>query len=238
MKKITTVLFDLDGTLIRMDQDEFVRLYFESLISRLTGMGYDPDVMRDALYRAVGATLANDGTRSNEDRFWQVFSATSGVGAGELSEVLGDYYKNEFSAVIAATCGRQERSREVLGRVRDGGRTAVLATNPLFPICATHMRMALGGLDPSDFAYITAYENSSYCKPDPRYFEELLCRLGLTPDECVMVGNDTRDDMSAATLGIPVFFLTDCLINTSGVDLSEHPHGSFDELIAFIDSLD
>ena len=32
MKKVTTVLFDLDGTLIRMDQDEFIRLYFVSIL--------------------------------------------------------------------------------------------------------------------------------------------------------------------------------------------------------------
>ena len=31
MKKIDTVLFDLDGSLLPMDQDAFVRLYMEAL---------------------------------------------------------------------------------------------------------------------------------------------------------------------------------------------------------------
>lgn len=33
------------------------------------------------------------------------------------------------------------------------------------------------------------------------------------PKNVLMVGNDVRDDMSAADVGMKVFLLTDCLIN-------------------------
>jgi FMN phosphatase YigB (HAD superfamily) len=89
-------------------------------------------------------------------------------------------------------------------------------------------------MSPSDFEYITAYENSSYCKPNPDYFTELLSNLGISADECVMIGNDTRDDFAAHALGIPVFVLTEGLINNTGVDLSLYPHGKFDDLIDYI----
>lgn len=49
-----------------------------------------------------------------------------------------------------------------------------------------------------------------------------------------MVGNDVSDDMVARDLGMQVFLLTDCLINKNEVDISQFPHGSFEELMAFI----
>jgi FMN phosphatase YigB (HAD superfamily) len=92
-------------------------------------------------------------------------------------------------------------------------------------------------MSPDDFEYVTAYENSSYCKPSPGYFTELLDKLGIDPCECVMVGNDTKDDFAAHALGIPVFILTDGLINQGGVNLDAYPHGGFDDLISYIRSI-
>ena len=92
----------------------------------------------------------------------------------------------------------------------------MLATNPFFPAIATHKRVRWAGLEPEEFAFITTYENSSYCKPNLEYFRQLLDALGLQPEECVMVGNDALEDTAAAQLGIPVFLLTDCLLNKKG----------------------
>jgi len=237
MKRITTVLFDLDGTLIRMDQDEFIRLYFVSILDKLGGLGFDTAIMKDALEGAVIATLRNDGKLSNEDRFWQVFDEISDGLSSSVRAEIESYYATEFGSVIEATCEACPRTKEVLGLVNEKGLRPILATNPLFPMIATHGRIRLGGMSPEDFEYITAYENSSYCKPNPAYFTELLTKLGISPEECVMIGNDTRDDFSALALGIPVFVLTDGLINRDDIDLDLHPHGSFDELISYIKSL-
>ena len=38
----TTILFDLDGTLLPMDQDEFVKAYFSKLAKKLAPLGYEP----------------------------------------------------------------------------------------------------------------------------------------------------------------------------------------------------
>lgn len=37
-----TILFDLDGTLLPMDQDVFVRDYFGHLAKKVAPFGYDP----------------------------------------------------------------------------------------------------------------------------------------------------------------------------------------------------
>ena len=110
----------------------------------------------------------------------------------------------------------------------------VLATNPVFPSVATYARIAWAGLENEDFELITTYENIGYCKPNPDYYTEIAKRIGVDPSECLMVGNDTSDDLSAAKAGMDVFILTDCLINKGSVDLEGVPHGDFDALFEYI----
>ena len=237
MKKITTILFDLDGTLIGMDQDEFIRLYFATLLDKLAELGYDKKTMLGVLETCIVNTKYNDGRCTNEERFWQTFNELTDGPNEELGAALIEFYSKDFHSVLAGSCTPYPRANDILDCARRNGFRIILATNPLFPAVATHTRIRLGGMDPSDFEYITAYENSSYCKPNPDYFRELLEKLGIAPDECVMIGNDTRDDFSAHALGIPVFVNTDGLINRDNVDLSLHPHGGADELISYIESL-
>ena len=71
----------------------------------------------------------------------------------------------------------------------------------------------------------------------PAYYLEITQKLGVQPNECVMIGNDVGEDMIAETLGMKVFLLTDCLINKHGADISAYPHGSFEELSAFLETL-
>ena len=236
MKK-TTVLFDLDGTLIGMDQDEFIRLYFEVMLDKLRHIGYDAETTLEKLENSIRATKRNDGTVTNEVRFWQALDGELGGVPDDLREAVLSFYSDDFSLVLKGSCTAYPRANEVLECAKCKGLRLILATNPLFPAVATYARIRLGGMLPENFEYITAYENSSYCKPNPDYFTELLAKLGVSPEECVMIGNDTRDDFSAHALGIPVFVNTEGLINRDNVDLSLYPHGGFDELISYIESL-
>ena len=40
--KIKAVLFDLDGTLLPMEQGDFMKAYFGGLAKRLASIGYNP----------------------------------------------------------------------------------------------------------------------------------------------------------------------------------------------------
>ena len=231
--KITTVLFDLDGTLLPMDQDVFVKAYFGGLCRVLAPQGHNPyDVVR-AIWSGTAAMVRNDGACKNEARFWQVFNEMLG---GCDDGTFEDFYNTKFDDV-SKSCGYTARAREVIDLVKSRGLTPVLATNPIFPPIATQKRIRWAGLDESDFAYVTNYSNSTYCKPNPKYYAEILEKLGICAEECVMVGNDTTEDTAASALGIPVFILTDCIINKNDFDLSGIAHGGFDELCEFINSL-
>ena len=234
--KITTVLFDLDGTLLPMDQDVFIKSYFGELAKKLVPHGYDKDALLGAIWAGTKAMITNTGEKINEDAFWDRFVEAYGSESGKNLTLFDDFYANDFCHV-KNSCGYTPKSRELINLLKSKGLRLVLATNPLCPSTATEQRMGWVGLSPSDFELFTTYENSHYCKPNPEYYREIFNKLGVKAEECLMVGNDALEDMIAETLGCKVFLLTDCLINKENKDISIYPNGSFKELVEFIDTL-
>jgi len=233
---ITTILFDLDGTLLPMDQDKFVKSYIGRMAKKLAPYGYDPELLTAGLWKGTGAMVKNTGEKTNEEVFWSVFNAILGKDCQEDEPLFMDYYRNEFQ-LVAQDCGFDPRASQAIAEIKANGYYVVLATNPLFPAIATHSRARWAGLEPADFDLITTYENSRHCKPNPDYYRDILATLNLKPENCVMVGNDVQEDMVAQTLGMKTFLLTDCLINRTGEDIDRYPHGSFGELMDFIRGL-
>ena len=91
------------------------------------------------------------------------------------------------------------------------GKKIYLATNPIFPRCATLNRIRWAGLSAEDFEEITTYETCRYSKPNVGYYQEILDRQGLKAEECLMIGNDKREDLAAGKLGIRTYLVTECL---------------------------
>ncbi len=231
--KITTVLFDLDGTLLPMDQDDFVNRYFKNLATFMAPHGYDPEMLVKGVWAGTLAMMHNNGNATNETVFWQAFAALNKQDARDDEPIFAQFYENEFDKARSA-CGFTPRAGEIVSRLKAAGKRIALATNPIFPAVATDKRIKWAGLDKNSFELVTTYENSRHCKPDPAYFRDLLASLGVTAEECLMVGNDATEDMVAKTLGMKVFLLTDCLINKENKDITVYPHGDFDALCAFL----
>ena len=97
--------------------------------------------------------------------------------------------------------------------------------------------MKWAGLYPEDFEIYTTYENSRFCKPNLKYYEWLLSEIGVSAEECLMVGNDVGDDMVAESLGMKVFLLTDCLINKTDRAVCEFKNGNFEDLKNYIEEI-
>ena len=232
---IKYVFFDLDGTVLPMDQDRFIKLYFGALAKKLAPLGYSAEQVVAAIWKGTKAMLANDGACINEELFWKTFRGLLGDDVDLAIPLIDEFYKNEFFAAREA-CGCDPTMREVLDLLRKRGIILVLATNPVFPAVASETRMQWGGARPDDFAYITTYSNSRFCKPNPNYYRDIIDRLGAEAEECLMVGNDVCDDMPASEVGCRVFLLTDCLLNPKGEDISAYPHGSCRELLEFLKS--
>lgn len=230
---INAILFDLDGTLLPMDQDLFLKYYFGTLAQKLVPLGYNKDTLVNNIWAGTKSMVMNNGSKANEEAFWDTFCALTGKDCRKDEPVFDSFYRNEFIAAKKA-CQPTPAAEEVIDFIKESGRRLILATNPIFPAVATENRVNWAGLSTEDFELITTYENSSYCKPNPKYYTEILEKTGLTPEECLMVGNNAEEDMIAETLGMKVFLLTDCLINEKNADISKYPQGGFEELKKYL----
>lgn len=234
---IKAILFDLDGTLLPMDQNVFLKSYFKGLVTKCANN--DParaKRLTDAIWAGTGAMLHNTGERTNEQIFWNTFDELTGDEFSECGVLFEDFYLNEFQKV-QEVCGFNAKAKETIELAKALNYRTVLATNPMFPRIATESRVRWAGLDPSDFELITTFENSRHGKPQHEYYRDIANAISLPCDECLMVGNDVDDDLAAEALGMKVFLLTDCLINLKSKDITKYPSGDFDALMSFIKQL-
>lgn len=232
MDNINTFLFDLDGTLLPMDNDTFTKAYFTALVRRISPLGFEKKRLIDSVWGGIEAMVRNDGSRLNEAAFWTHFADVWGKEALQYLPDFDDFYQNDFLCTKSAT-QPTPLSGKCIAELKQKGYTLVLATNPIFPKSATAARMAWAGLRAEDFALVTTYENSSYCKPNPEYYADILRRIGKKAEECVMVGNDVQEDMCAKALGIQTILVPDCLIDRTNGSLSDYNCKSLAQLYDF-----
>ena len=230
---IKAVLFDLDGTLLPMDQDEFTKGYFKLLAQKLVPYGYDTEELVNAVWKGTAEMVRNDGSESNETVFWRTFSNILGERILRDRAVIEEFYQNEFEGA-KTFCGYNEDAVSAVKEVKEMGLRAALASNPVFPMTAMKARVRWAGLEPNEFEIITAYENIGVSKPNPAYYSGIAALLGVAPEDCLMVGNDVEEDMVAQECSMSVFLLTDNLINKKDSDITLYTKGGFPSLIDYM----
>jgi len=204
------ILFDLDGTLLPMDYDTFERKYFGGLCKALTDI--EPQKLVRAIWDGVRAMVRNDGSRTNREVFADAFSSSAELDYFAREEEFLRYYQTEFQN-CREVCSLTDISGKIVDVLQQKGYTVAIATNPLFPQIATYSRLRWLGIDPMRFPLVTTFENSGTAKPNPAYYLEVCNRLGVRPEECIMIGNDMQEDGIAASLGTEVVIIRQNLIN-------------------------
>ncbi|MBQ3735329.1 MAG: HAD family hydrolase [Candidatus Methanomethylophilaceae archaeon] len=234
---IKAVLFDLDGTLLPLDQEKFVRRYVPMLTAKMEPYGLEPKKLGETLWGSVFLAAKNDGSRTNEDLIWEYFADVFGKDVVKLKPLFEEFYATKFDEA-KDIAGFQPLASEIVSWLKGKGIKVILATNPIFPKVATDLRIQWAGLDPKDFDDCTVYETSRFAKPNPEYYAELLRVHGLSADECIMIGNDVNEDiLPTSKLGIRNYLVTDCLINRDNRDISGIPHGTFADMVGFLKAL-
>lgn len=232
MKKFDAILFDMDGTLLPMDNYAFTKGYLGMLAKAVAPLGYTAETLVPAMWKGVGAMVKNDGTRTNADAFWDAFASLLGDKVYADIPQFDAFYRGDFTKAICFTQPRAD-AKEAVALAHKMADKVILATNPLFPAVAQQERMRWAGLSMEDFDLVTDYENSHFCKPNPQYYLEIAERCGFDPKNALMIGNNAEEDASASmAAGLRAYLITDCLICEG--EMPDCPTGTFKEMLEWL----
>ena len=205
MPQVTTVLWDLDGTLVGFRQRTF-----EVLMPMVAAAAFadlmPPSRFLGTLKEILPQVRANAGEDTNHELLVGLIAERVGCGHDHIDARLRRLAGSGFPLLRRCFYPRSG-APELVGELAARGLRQVVATNPLWPLDTVLARLAWGRIDAGWFAFIASGESMSRSKPRVGYYSELLHLLGLHPQECVMIGNDARNDSPASALGIRVYLL-------------------------------
>lgn len=230
---INTLLFDLDGTLLDVDLDIFLKYYIQAVAARVAPF-VDPKAFIPQLLASTKAMVEDvNPQRTNQDVFLDHFFSHVHCPREVLMPVFDDFYARDYPRLRIHT-RPNPASRAALLAAQSRGYGLVVATNPLFPLVAIRERLAWAGVDDFPYLLVTCYEDMHFCKPNLEYYEEICRMIGRRPDECLMVGNDVEEDLVASRLGIKTYLVTDRLINRRGIEPRADFSGTMADLADFL----
>lgn len=239
------ICFDLDGTLLPMDIDEFMSAYFTRIGTFMGERGMDAQSFMEALKAGTKAMATHADGRTNEATFWDAFFPVYETATGapldeaarrQMHALADEFYDADFPRIGDGFTANPAAAR-VVNALAEKGYPLVLATMPMFPRRAVEHRLEWAGVDPAAFARITSYENATSVKPRQDYFAEVLAAIGVAGADVLMVGNNTMEDFAVLDLGVDGYLVTDCLLDPISFDLSQIRHGSMEDLAAWVEAL-
>ncbi|WP_227935246.1 HAD family hydrolase [Alkalihalobacillus deserti] len=223
------LLFDLDGTLLPMDTDQFIKNYIAELASRVAHI-IDPNYFVKALWASTDAMMKNvDSTKRNEQVFEETFLPMTSLKKEEIWPTLDDFYESTFPTFSHLTKPTSMAKQVVEEAIKQGYKLAV-ATNPVFPKAAIYHRLKWAEIAEVPFELVTVYENMTFTKPHVEYYHEISKQLGVTPEDCIMIGNDKQEDMVASSIGMKTFLVEGHVIDRGEPRYSIDDHGTLEEL--------
>lgn len=201
------VLFDLDGTLLDIEINSFLRRYFAALGPVVAEVVGDEQRGLTAVMDATGAMMAPHPGLTNAQRFAEAFTEFSGVTLTAQHWESFDRFYSEVFPTLQGDIGPNPGACDAVEAARAAGFKVVVATNPIFPLAAIRERIAWACLADVEFDYVTSYETSRATKPHGQYYLEIAQAISVEPSECLMVGDDRSLDMPAADVGMRTFYV-------------------------------
>lgn len=235
MKPKKNILFDLDGTLLPMDINEFEKAYFMGLCGCMIDR-INPKDLYKHIWGGTKQMVLNTGPKTNMEVFRDYFNNNTSLDYDECESIFLDFYANEFQNCVNA-CKVTNLSKEIVSTLQEKGYTVAIATNPIFPQIATYSRLNWLHIDPESLSLVTTFENSHSAKPNPAYYKEVCESLKVAPEDCIMIGNDVAEDGIAKKLGIEVMLIEDCLLNKDNLPTDDFQMGSLKDLLEWAKSL-
>ena len=208
--KISVILFDLDNTLVFMDEQKFVLSYATNAASYFTDVFEDPQTFIHHLLAGTSHMVSTKSNKTNIEKFFDYFiPQCHGLSKEDIYDRFLNFYTNDFDKVksIVTTSPFAPKIFDKL----EGSYDLVIATNPLFPEIATKKRIEWAGLGSfiDKIKLITHGEQFTTTKPDLSYYKEILNFIGKKASDCLVVGNDLYNDGVASMMGMKFYQITD-----------------------------
>ena len=230
------IFFDLDGTLLGMDDEAFLKLYFINMVQYCNKNGLDGRLIAEGIEYGTMAMINNCGTDTNETIFWKSFEKYTRLKRKKLENILNQFYITDFNKV-QPSCFLKKDAIEIIRVLKDKGYPLYLTTNAIFPRVAVLQRLKWAGLKENNFEYITTYENTYFCKPNPKYYQSVIKQFDLNSNEILMIGNDVLEDGIIQTLNVDFYLLKDSILNRKNLDIIAKYSTDIQGLLEFVKQL-
>jgi pyrophosphatase PpaX len=174
--KLTTLLFDLDGTLIDTN-DLIIKSFLHTLEQYFPG-----EYKRNDVLPFLGPTLDDTFSKINPEK------------VDEMCHVYRTYNKATHDSLVKEFPGVPE----TIKTLKEAGFKMGIVTSKMSDVAM--MGMNLTKLTPY-FDTIVAYEHIEKPKPDPEAIYKALDALGSSPEEAIMVGDNGSDILAGKNAG-------------------------------------
>jgi FMN phosphatase YigB (HAD superfamily) len=217
-----TFLFDLDGTLLCADENEFMHAYFGELTRALHGLLPAEGLATNILAATARMQADISPGSSNLVKFRKEFEALyEGIDQQAVWDRIMEFYATTFDNVHDVMRRNEPLHRSVVYLRKEGYRV-LLTTNPIFPQLATYKRLAWAGFSSDTFEYVSTMENCGFSKPSTAYWQHVVATMKVDPAQAIVVGNDCIEDMSARLAGIETYLVTDYVIGDAASSGADH----------------
>ncbi len=215
----THILLDMDGTLIGQPGKLFHNLFALGILFRMREFGSLLELWR-AAKKTKEILLSSHSFSSNEDAFFETLAQELHVSRKKVERFMSKFFDSEYPFIcLFLHC--EPDARKLINILHTTKRHVTLATNAVFGRKEIELRLKASDLFLHDFDLVTSWDVMKISKPHTTFFSETLKKIGATPENTVMIGNDPYYDLPAYELGIQTLLVGERLTLKDIVDSLE-----------------
>jgi FMN phosphatase YigB (HAD superfamily) len=219
----THILIDMDGTLIGQPGKLFHNLFALGILFRMRGFGSVTDLIR-AAKKTKDILLSQHSFATNEEAFFETLAKELNASRKKVEDFMSKFFDADYP-FICLFLHSEPYARRMIDLIHLSKKHVTLATNAVFGRKEIELRLKASHLFLHDFDLVTSWDVMNTSKPQPNFFNETLKKIGATPENTVMIGNDPYYDLPAHELGIQTLLVGDRLNLKDIVESMEQAFG-------------
>ena len=196
----THILLDMDGTLIGQPGTIFHNLFALGILFRMRRFGTFLQLVR-AAKKTKDILLSAHSFASNEEAFFETLAEELNSSRKKIEDFISKFFDSDYP-FICLFLHSEPYARRLIDLIHSTQRHVTLATNAVFGRKEIELRLKASDLFLHDFDLVTSWDVMKSAKPHTNFFSETLKKIGASPENTIMIGNDPYYDLPAHELGI------------------------------------